>query len=67
VEWSLAMVTAIAPFVGYDRAAKIAQEAHVSGKTVREVARAHKVLSDKKLEKILDARRMTHPGVPDKV
>jgi fumarate hydratase class II len=66
VERSLAMVTALAPFVGYDRAAKIAQEAHVSGKTVREVARAHKVLSDKKLEKILDARRMTHPGVPDK-
>jgi fumarate hydratase class II len=67
VERSLAMVTALAPFVGYDRAAKIAQEAHASGKTVREVARAHKVLPDKKLEKILDVRRMTHPGVPDKV
>jgi len=67
VERSLAMVTALAPFVGYDRAAKIAQEAHASGKTVREVARAHKVLPEKKLEKILDARRMTHPGVPDKV
>ena len=67
VERSLAMVTALAPFVGYDRAAKIAQEAHVSGKTVREVARAHKVLSDKNLEKILDARRMTQPGVSDKV
>jgi fumarate hydratase class II len=67
VEHSLAMVTALAPFVGYDRAAKIALEAHASGKTVREVARAHKVLPEKKLEKILDARRMTHPGVPDKV
>jgi len=66
VERSLAMVTALAPFVGYDRAAKIAQEAHVSGKTVREVARAHKVLPEKKLEKILDARRMTHPAVPEK-
>jgi fumarate hydratase class II len=65
VEHSLAMVTALAPFVGYDRAAKIALEAHASGKTVREVARAHKVLPEKKLEKILDARRMTHPGVPD--
>jgi len=66
VERSLAMVTALAPFVGYDRAAKIAQEAHASGKTVREVARANKVLPDKKLEKYLDARRMTHPGVLDK-
>ncbi len=66
MERSLAMVTALAPFVGYDRAAKIALETHASGKTVREVARAHKVLPDKKLEKILDARRMTHPGVLDK-
>ncbi|MBI2181446.1 MAG: class II fumarate hydratase [Deltaproteobacteria bacterium] len=66
VEHSLAMVTGLAPWVGYDRAAKIAQEAHVSGKTVREVARAHKVLPDKKLEKFLDARRMTHPGILDK-
>jgi fumarate hydratase class II len=67
VERSLAMVTALAPFVGYDKAAKIAQEAHASGKSVREVARAHKVLPEKKLEKILDVRRMTHPGVPNKV
>ena len=67
VERSLAMVTALAPYVGYDRAAKIALEAHASGKTVREVARAHKVLPEKKLEKILDARRMAHPGVPDTV
>lgn len=48
------MVTALAPVIGYDAAAKIAKEAFVTGKTVREVARAHHVLPAKKLEQILD-------------
>jgi aspartate ammonia-lyase len=33
---------------------------------VREVARAHKVLPDDKLDKILDPWRMTEPGIPEK-
>jgi fumarate hydratase, class II len=65
VEQSLAMVTALAPVIGYDAAAKIAKEAFATGKTVREVARAHHVLPDKELEKILDPWRMTQPGIPE--
>jgi fumarate hydratase, class II len=61
IEKSLAMVTALAPVIGYDAAAKIAKEAFDSGRTVREVARAHKLLPDDELEKILDPRRMTGP------
>jgi fumarate hydratase class II len=67
IEKSLAMVTALAPVIGYDAAAKIAKESFATGKTVREVALAHKVLTEDKLNKILDPWRMTHPGVPDKV
>ena len=67
IEKSLAMVTALAPVIGYDAAAKIAKESFATGKTVREVALAHKVLPENKLNKILDPWRMTHPGVPDKV
>jgi fumarate hydratase class II len=67
IEKSLAMVTALAPVIGYDAAAKIAKESFATGKTVREVALAHKVLPEDKLNKILDPWRMTHPGVPDKV
>ena len=67
IEQSLAMVTALAHLIGYDNAAKIAEEAFESGKTVREVARAHKVLPDTELDKILDPSRMTEPGVPDRV
>ena len=66
IEQSLAMVTSLAPVIGYDAAAKIAKESFTTGKTVREVARAHKVLPDDKLDKILDPWRMTEPGIPQK-
>ena len=66
IEKSLAMVTALGPVIGYDAAAKIAKESYATGKTVREVALAHKVLPPDKLAKILDPWRMTEPGIPEK-
>ena len=66
IEKSLAMVTSLAPVIGYDAAAKIAKESFSSGKTVREVARGQQVMDEKKLGKILDPRRMTEPGIPEK-
>jgi fumarate hydratase class II len=60
------MVTSLAPVIGYDAAAKIAKESFSSGKTVREVARGHQVVDEKNLGKILDPRRMTEPGIPEK-
>lgn len=67
VEQSLAMVTALAPVIGYDRAAAIAKEAFHTGKTIREVARARKILPDDELNAILDPWRATHPGIPKKL
>ena len=66
IEKSLAMVTSLAPVIGYDAAAKIAHESFRTGKTVREVARERRVLPDDKLNKILDPWRMTEPGIPEK-
>jgi fumarate hydratase class II len=66
IEKSLAMVTSLAPVIGYDAAAKIAKESFSTGKTVREVALAHNVLPPAKLAKILDPWRMTEPGIPEK-
>jgi fumarate hydratase class II len=63
VERSLALATALAPVVGYDRAAEIAKEAHRSGRTVRQVALAWRVLPPEELEAILDPRRMTETGL----
>ncbi len=62
VEGSLAMVTALAPVIGYDRAAEIAKEAHLTGKTVREICEEQQVLPQEELDLVLDARRMTEPG-----
>lgn len=62
IEGSLAMVTSLAPLIGYDASAKIAQEAFRSGKTVRQVAVEQKVISEmKKLNEALDSRRLTKP------
>ncbi|MCP4250547.1 MAG: class II fumarate hydratase [bacterium] len=62
IEGSLAMCTGLAPIIGYDQAAAIAKEAFATGKTVRQVAKEKKVLSDEELNKALDPTGMTRPG-----
>ena len=62
IELSMAMVTSLAPKIGYDRAAEIAKESAKTGRTVREIAREKKVLPEKELERALDPVAMTQPG-----
>jgi fumarate hydratase class II len=62
VELSMAMVTALAPKIGYDRAAEIAKESVRTGKTVRELCREKKILPEKELDAALDPISMTEPG-----
>ena len=62
VELSMAMVTSLAPKIGYDRAAEIAKESALTGKTVREICREKKVLLEDDLEGALDPVAMTQPG-----
>ncbi|MGH7853245.1 MAG: class II fumarate hydratase [Candidatus Binatia bacterium] len=64
VEQSLAMATALAPVIGYESAAKIAQEALATGRTIRQVAQDKKLLAAEELTKLLDPWRMTEPGIP---
>jgi fumarate hydratase class II len=59
VEKGLMLATALAPEIGYDRAAEISKEAYKTGKTIREVAREKTDLSEEELDKLLDAREMT--------
>ena len=66
IEESLAMCTALAPEIGYDRAAAIAKQAHETGRTVRQVALAEKVLPEEELNQLLDPRPMTEAGIPGK-
>ncbi len=56
-EGTLAMATALNPFIGYDRAAAIVKEATASGRQLREVAREHGV-EESVLEEALNLRVM---------
>ena len=62
IEQSLAMCTALAPLIGYDKAAQIAKVALHSGKTVREVAQNLSGLDPATLDKALDPKRQTSPS-----
>jgi fumarate hydratase class II len=63
VERGLMLATALAPVIGYDAAAEIAKEAAKTGKTIREIALAKKVLPADQLDQILDPAPMTETGV----
>jgi aspartate ammonia-lyase len=64
LERSPALVTALAPKIGYAEAAKLAKEAIASGLTVKELVTQKRVLKGEELEDVLDLRAMTEPGVP---
>ena len=64
LEGNLSLGTALAPHIGYDAAASLAKEAFKEGRTVRELAKEKGVLPDDELERVLDARSMTEPGIP---
>ena len=62
VEYSMAMVTSLAPIIGYDRAALIAKESGQTGKTVRQLCEEQQVLPADALKAALDPYEMTKPG-----
>ncbi len=62
MEQSLMLVTALAPTIGYDAAAKIAKTAHQNGTTLREEAVASGLVSEADYDRIVDPRTMIAPG-----
>lgn len=63
VEQSVGIITAINPHVGYETAARIAKEAIVSNRPVREICEERGILTSEELEQILDPKEMTNPGI----
>ena len=63
VEWSMSMVTSLAPVIGYDSAAKLAKRAVDEGRTVRDICVSESILPADQLQDLLDPRKMTEPGV----
>jgi fumarate hydratase class II len=54
VEQSLAMVTVLAPEIGYEKAAAISKEAYKAGRTVRDVAREKSGIPEDRLNRLLN-------------
>jgi aspartate ammonia-lyase len=64
LERSPALVTALAPKIGYAESAKLSKEAIATGLTVKELVVKKKLLEGAELEDTLDLRAMTELGVP---
>jgi fumarate hydratase class II len=60
VDRSLMLVTALAPDIGYDKAAKIARAAHANGTTLREEAVRLGYVSGEQFDRLVRPERMTH-------
>ncbi len=61
LERSLMLVTALAPKIGYDNAAKIAKTAHKNGTTLRQEAVAGGYVSAEEFDRIVDPKKMIGP------
>ena len=62
MEQSLMLVTALAPAIGYDKAAQIAKTAHKNGTTLRQEAVRLGHLSVVEFDRLVKPARMTRPG-----
>ena len=59
------LVTALTPRIGYDAAASVAQEALTTGKSLREVVLARRLMDAAELDTVLEVGAMTRPsGLP---
>lgn len=62
IEYSMSMVTSLAPIIGYDTAAQIAKKSVETGKTVRQLCEEMNVLPADQLAAALDPASMTEPS-----
>ncbi len=58
IEWSMSMVTSLAPIIGYEKASQIAKQAVKEGKTVRDVCLQEHILPESQLNDLLDPKTM---------
>src|SRR3984885_2933502 len=61
---TVALATALNPYIGYAQAAEIVKESVATGKSIIEIARARKQLTEEEIAEILDPVRMTEPQYP---
>ena len=64
-ESSPSIGTALNPHLGYETTAEIVKESARTGRTIREIVRARKLMTDAELDRALDVESMTRGGVVD--
>ncbi len=66
VAHSMGLATALNPYIGYAAAATVVKEALKTGKPIRDVVIEQGLLPAEEVDRILDPRTMTEPGIPGK-
>jgi aspartate ammonia-lyase len=64
VERSAALATALAPHIGYTRAAELSKQSVKEGVLIRDLVRRDGILPPDQIDEVLDLRKMTDIGVP---
>lgn len=64
VERSVAPITAFAPHIGYANASRIAKQALIENRTLREILLESGLITEQDLEIIMNVNEMTKPGIP---
>jgi len=63
-ESTVSLATALNPYIGYAKAAEIVKESVATGKSIIDIARGKKLLTEQEIAEILDPVNMTEPQVP---
>jgi len=63
---SLGLVTVLAPYIGYGAAAEVAKESARTGRSIKEIVLARRLLEPERLAAIMEPYPLTSPGVPGK-
>lgn len=61
---TVSLATALNPYIGYAKAADIVKESVATGRSIIDIAREKKLLTEKEIAEILDPVNMTEPQVP---
>jgi len=64
VERSAALATALAPQIGYARAAELSKQSVKENVLIRDLVKREKVLPEEEIDEVLDLRKMTEIGIP---
>ncbi|MGB8128752.1 MAG: aspartate ammonia-lyase, partial [Candidatus Angelobacter sp.] len=61
---TVSLATALNPYIGYAKAAEIVKESVATGRSIIDIARDKKLLSEQEIAEILDPVSMTEPQYP---